>query len=43
MKVIALASTYPASALGEADFAITKLAQIQVDLDGERKLRVTIG
>jgi sugar-phosphatase len=43
MRVIALASTYPASALGEADFAITKLGQIQVDLDGERKLRVTIG
>jgi sugar-phosphatase len=43
MKVIALASTYPASALGDADFAITKLAQIRVDLDSERKLRVTIG
>ncbi|SPE42308.1 Sugar phosphatase YfbT (fragment) [Candidatus Sulfopaludibacter sp. SbA3] len=43
MKVIALASTYPASALGEADVVIQNLDQIQVALDGARKLAVSIG
>jgi sugar-phosphatase len=34
MKVIGLASTYPASALREADAVIEKLSQIQVDTVG---------
>jgi sugar-phosphatase len=34
MKVIALASTYPASVLGEADVVIPKLDRIQVALNG---------
>ena len=42
MKVIALTSTYPSSALSEADAVVQKLAQIQVGLDGVRKLRITI-
>jgi sugar-phosphatase len=42
MKVIALASTYPASALGEADFVLKRLAQIQVSLDGTRQLAIRI-
>jgi mannitol-1-/sugar-/sorbitol-6-phosphatase len=43
MKVIALASTYPASALSEADVVIPKLQRIQVGLDGARTLMVRIG
>ena len=43
MKVIALTSTYPATALTEADFVISKLAHIQVALDGARKLTVIVG
>jgi sugar-phosphatase len=43
MKVIALASTYPASALGEADVVIPKLQRIQVALDGARMLTVSVG
>jgi mannitol-1-/sugar-/sorbitol-6-phosphatase len=43
MKVIALASTYPASALGEADAVVEKLEQIQVALDGARMLKVSVG
>jgi len=42
MKAIALTSTYPASALGEADATVQRLAQIQVGLDDERKLAVSI-
>jgi mannitol-1-/sugar-/sorbitol-6-phosphatase len=42
MKVIALASTYPADALTKADFVISKLDQVKVGLDGARKLIVTI-
>jgi sugar-phosphatase len=42
MKVIALASTYPASGLGEADAVVRRLAQIEVGLDGAGKLDVTI-
>jgi sugar-phosphatase len=43
MKVIALTSTYPASALGEADAVVQRLTQIQVNLDGARKLVIRIG
>jgi mannitol-1-/sugar-/sorbitol-6-phosphatase len=43
MKVIALASTYPASALGEADAVVEKLKQIQVAPDGARMLVVSVG
>jgi sugar-phosphatase len=42
MKVIALTSTYPASALGEADVVIPKLDRIQVIPDGQRTLKVTV-
>jgi hypothetical protein len=43
MRVIAITSTYPASALQEADAIIQKLAQIQVSVkkDG-RPLEVNI-
>jgi beta-phosphoglucomutase-like phosphatase (HAD superfamily) len=43
MKVIALASTYPASALGEADLVIPQLQRVQVSLDGGRMLAVNVG
>jgi sugar-phosphatase len=43
MKVIGLTSTYPASALSEADLVVQKLAQVQVGLDGDRKLEVSVG
>ncbi|HWW16147.1 MAG TPA: HAD-IA family hydrolase [Candidatus Dormibacteraeota bacterium] len=43
MKVIALASTYPASSLSEADVVIPKLDQIQVAVDGARRLAVNVG
>ena len=43
MKVIALMSTYPASALSEADVVIAKLQRIQVSLDGGRMLTVSVG
>jgi sugar-phosphatase len=43
MKVIALTSTYPASALGEADAVVQKLEQIQVASDGARMLAVSVG
>jgi sugar-phosphatase len=43
MKVIALTSTYPASALSEADVVIPKLERIQVALDGARKLAISVG
>jgi sugar-phosphatase len=42
MKVIALASTYPAAALTGADFVIAKLNEIQVNLDGPGKLAVSL-
>ncbi len=42
MKVIALASTYPASALSEADLVIAKLRRIQVSLNGGRMLTVSV-
>lgn len=42
MKVIALTSTYPASALDEADVVIQKLQQIQIARDGARKLTISI-
>jgi mannitol-1-/sugar-/sorbitol-6-phosphatase len=43
MKVIALTSTYPASALSDADAVVSKLDQIQVAPDGARKLTISIG
>ncbi len=43
MKVIALTSTYPASALSEADAVVEKLKQIQVAPDGARMLVVSLG
>jgi sugar-phosphatase len=42
MKVLALTSTYPASALSEADVVVRKLDQIQVSLDGAQKLRIRV-
>ncbi len=42
MKVIALTSTYPASALGEADVVVRRLQQIQVGRDGAGKLAINI-
>jgi len=42
MQVIALTSTYPASALSEADVVIQKLVQIQVALDGAQILKVSV-
>jgi len=41
MKVIALASTYPAPALSEADAVVQKLEQLQINADVTRKLTVT--
>jgi sugar-phosphatase len=43
MKVIALASSYPASALSEADVVVQRLERIQVSLDGGRMLVVGVG
>lgn len=42
MKVIGLASTYPASKLGEADTVVTGLAQIQVSGDGGARLSISV-
>jgi sugar-phosphatase len=42
MKVIALASTYPESKLGEADAVAKKLNRIQVSRDGGRELHVNV-
>ncbi len=42
MKVIALASTYPPSKLGEADAVALKLDRIQIAPDGSRKLAVSV-
>jgi sugar-phosphatase len=43
MKVIALTSTYPGSALGEADAIVQNLAQIHLSVDGAGKLEISIG
>jgi sugar-phosphatase len=42
MKVIGLASTYPAAKLGEADAVALKLTRIQVSLNGGPKLAVNV-
>jgi len=42
MKVIALASTYPASKLGEADAVAVKLNRIQISPNGTNTLMVNI-
>jgi mannitol-1-/sugar-/sorbitol-6-phosphatase len=42
MKVIALTSTYPASALSEADAVVPKLEQIRVGLDDTRMLAIRV-
>jgi mannitol-1-/sugar-/sorbitol-6-phosphatase len=42
MKAIAVTSTFLASALGEADAVVQKLAQIYVGIDGKQKLAVTV-
>jgi sugar-phosphatase len=42
MKVIALTSTYPSSALSEADAVVQRLDQIRVALSGAKKLSVNI-
>jgi mannitol-1-/sugar-/sorbitol-6-phosphatase len=42
MKVIGLASTYPASKLGEADAVVAGFAQIQVSGDGGAKLSISV-
>jgi sugar-phosphatase len=42
MKVIGLTSTYPASALGEADAVVHKLQQINIGLDGAPGLVATL-
>jgi sugar-phosphatase len=43
MKVIALTSTYPESALSEADVVTPRLDRIQIALDGARTLTVSVG
>ena len=43
MKSIALTSTYPASALIEADVVVPKLELIQIAADGARKMIVSAG
>jgi len=42
MKVIGLASTYPASKLAEADSVVAGLGQIQVSADGGTKLSISV-
>ena len=42
MKVIALASTYPASKLGKADTVVETLKQIHVARDGSEKLIISV-
>jgi sugar-phosphatase len=42
MKVIGMASTYPASKLGEADAVVTGLGQIQVLADGGARLSISV-
>jgi sugar-phosphatase len=43
MKAIGLASTYPASALSDADVVVERLAQIRVRLDAARMLEISVG
>ncbi len=42
MKALGLTSTYPASALTEADVVISSLNQLHVNHDGGRKLVITV-
>jgi sugar-phosphatase len=42
MKAIGLTSTYPAAALGDADWVVQKLAQIQINVDGAGELAVNV-
>jgi sugar-phosphatase len=42
MKVIALTSTFPASALSEADAVVRELKQIRLGVDGARMLAISI-
>lgn len=42
MKVIGLTSTYPASALSEADAVVKKLSQLQFSSDDGRKILVSV-
>jgi len=42
MKVIGLASTYPASKLGEADAVVSGLGQVQVAANGGAKLSLSV-
>jgi sugar-phosphatase len=42
MKVIAMTSTYPAAALGEADAVVDKLKQIQIVVDGAGILAISV-
>ena len=42
MKAIALTSTYPASALTEANLVVKSLTEIQVTLNGKRNLAIKI-
>jgi sugar-phosphatase len=42
MKAIALTSTYPASALTQANFVVKSLSQIQVSLNGTHNLAIKI-
>jgi sugar-phosphatase len=43
MKVIALTSTYPASALSGADAVVQKLKQIKIAVDGSGMLAINVG
>jgi sugar-phosphatase len=42
MKVVGITSTYPTLMLSEADAVVAGLAQIQVSLNGNSKLRIGI-
>jgi sugar-phosphatase len=42
MQVIGVASTYPASRLGEADAVVAQLARIQVGKDGGARLNINV-
>ncbi len=41
-KVVGIASTYPASKLGEADVVVTGLSQVQVSRNGSSKLSIRV-
>jgi mannitol-1-/sugar-/sorbitol-6-phosphatase len=43
MKVIALTSTYPAAALGEADAVVQRLDQLRVGVDSSAMLTIKVG